>query len=521
MSAPRSPARKEGSDMKRDSRINLSRVPQRSSTLPLIALAVLAACPQPAAAQAVGGYMRGGGGSGNTAPAQNEQNQPRTAQPQSVQPQLTRPEYAQPQPVRPKYTQPQAMRQPEPIPRQYSPMRSGAISNSQTFPLGIDPVPSYSHGPAVIVPEEMPRPLRPTGRYREQSHVNNQYNNSQNSSNQSYSDPQYNPTRLVAPVGPDNGFFNNSTLPVGPGNGYFNAPVRITTPQGPQYLPRQNYQNNYVYNTVINPSPVIVGAPSLLGGYYYGNYCDNYVQNYTYPSIYSSYYGFPRYLYNPTVIVVSQPYCPVYTTSYLPFYPPLYPVTYNENNYYFTNEERTRDIEAGGERAKDALRNSYPAGSYQAAFADIARAWTDGDVKLLRRHTRDADTRLSVFLKKKYSYSIASGDFLQITRDALDRLNTVSFDFTRLRKAKNGDVTAFGKHVYRVADSANNTGESDTVPFDQNGIDGTDASPYSQSADPASGEKKTVYVSYTLRHKDDKWYIIAVDSSEHSLTASE
>ena len=220
--------------------------------------------------------------------------------------------------------------------------------------------------------------------------------------------------------------------------------------------------------------------------------------------------------------MVTQPYCPVYTTSYLPFYPPLYPVTYNENNYYFSNEERTRDFEAGGDRAKEAIRNSYSADSYQAAFADIARGWSDGDIKLIRRHTRDADTRLSVFLNKKYSYSIASGDFLQITRDALDRLNTVSFDFTRLRKAKNGDVTAFGRHVYRVSDTSSRSGsDGDTVPFDQNGSDSSSSSPYGQSSDPASGEKKTVYVSYTLRNKDDKWYIIAVDSSEHSLSASE
>jgi len=496
-----------------------------SASLPLIALAALISAPQSASAQAVGGYMRGGGG-GNTAPAQNTQNQPRAVQPQQVQ-----------QPQQPRYEQPQ---------RQYSPMRSGAISNERpsnqiepVFPTRIDTPPSYSRGPVVNVPDAAAYPSRSGSRYQERPNYN-----------QPNTDLSYNPTRLVAPVGPANGFFNNSTPPVGPANGFFNnstppvgpangygnnsysnngysnGPVRITTPQGPQYFSRHhdhdNYENNYVYNTVINPSPVYLGAPTLLGGYYYGNYCDSYVQNYTYPSVYSTYYGFPRFLFNPTVVVVSQPYCPIYTTSYLPFYPPLYPVTYNENNYYFTNEERTRDFEAGGDRAKEAIRNAYPADSYQAAFADIARGWSDSDIKLIRRHTRDTDTRLSVFLNKKYSYSIASGDFLQITRDALDRLNTVSFDFTRLRKAKNGDVTAFGKHIYRVSDSTTRSGgDGDTVPFDSNGSDTASSSPYSQSSDPTSGEKKTVYVSYTLHRKDDKWCIIAVDSSEHSLTASE
>lgn len=468
-----------------------------AAALPLVALAALVSAPQAASAQAVGGYMRGGGGGGNAAPSESL-NQPRTEEPRPTQPQE----------------------------RQYSPMRSGVISQRPSEPARIV-TPSYSsRGPAVTIPEEVSRPSHPDYRGGRPSYSQQD--------NQPSSDSQYNPTRLVAPVGPANGFFNNSTPPVGPGNGfgstgysnnsYSNGPVRITTPQGPQYFPRHhdNYENNYVYNTVINPAPVYLGAPSLLGGYYYGNYCDNYVQNYTYPSVYSTYFGFPRYLYNPTVIVVTQPYCPVYTTSYLPFSPPLYPVTYNENNYYFTNEERTHDFEAGDDRAKEAIRNSYPADSYQAAFADIARGWSDGDIKLIRRHTRDSDTRLSVFLNKKYSYSIASGDFLQITRDALDRLNTVSFDFTRLRKAKTGDVTAFGKHVYRVSDTSSRSGsDGDTVPFDSNGSDTSSGSPYSQSSDPASGEKKTVYVSYTLHRKDDKWYIIAVDSSEHSLTASE
>ena len=307
-------------------------------------------------------------------------------------------------------------------------MRSDPFPQRPVMPTRIDIPSNYTRGPVVSVPEEMPRPTRSI--YREQN-----WQPQYQSQYQQSSDPQYNPTRIVAPVGPANGFFNNSIPPIGPANGfgnsYSNVPARIDTPQGPQNFSRRDGQNNYVYNTVINPTPVIAGAPPLLGGYYYGNYCDTDAPTYTYPSVYSAYFGFPRYIFNPTVIVASQPYCPVYATSYLSFSPPVYPVTYNETNYYFTNENREQDVEAGGERAKAALRSAYPADSYQAAFADIARAWNDGNIKLLRRHVRDTDTRLSVFLDKKYSYSIASGDFLQITRDALDRLNTVSFDFTR------------------------------------------------------------------------------------------
>lgn len=490
---------------------SVCRSPRRRVALPMIALASLAAAPHAASAQAVGGFLHPGRESGNLPARQTQTTQSRPASNGPVQ---SFPPSYQPSPVHP------------------NPVFGRPAAPARTEPLPNISVQGYTHGPVVNVPDEAERPMRPGIRYRDR----------QPRGRESY-DPQYNPTRSVAPVGPGNGFFNNTLPPIGPGNGfsprpiapvgpangfsgygYSNAPVRITTPQGPQRLPRDYDHNNYIYNTIINPTPIIAGAPPLLGGYYYGNYCDTYASSYTYPSVYRCYAGIPRYIFNPTVIVVGQPYSPVYATSYLPFFPPAYSVTYNENNYYVSSEDRAHDFEAGGERAREALRNAYPANSYQAAFADIARAWTDGDIAPLRRHLRDTDTRLSVFLDKKYSYSIASGDFAQITRDALDRLNTVSFEFTRLRKAKNGDVTAFGKHIYLAVDSLGNQGTSndgDTVPFDQNGYDNTNVSPYNQSNDPATGEEKTVFVSYTLRHGDGKWYIIALDSSQHSLVNSQ
>ena len=312
--------------------------------------------------------------------------------------------------------------------------------------------------------------------------------------------------RLIRPVGPAYG--NPSPGRHGETDFRPTAPPRGSTV----------YRNVYIYNNsnpnAYNPAPA-VNVP-LLGGYYYGNYCDAYASALTYPSVYSVYAGFPQYIFNatPNVIIVGQPMAVPYVTPYLPFDTPAYSVTYNQNNYYVASESRAREIEGGGAPARAALKNAYPADSYQAAFADIARAWTDGDIAPFRKHIRDTDTRVSVFLNKKYSYSIASGDFVQITRDALDRLHTISFDFTRLRKAKTGDVTAYGTHVYRTGDAQTGT-DSSTVPFDQNGADtgGTDTS----NADPVVGVNKTVYVSYTLRHRDGQWYIVEVDSSDQPL----
>ena len=300
----------------------------------------------------------------------------------------------------------------------------------------------------------------------------------------------------LPPVGPGNGFFRNPIPPVGPANGYFTNPI---PPVGP---------GNGFFR---GKAPVTGGGPALLGGYYYGNYCNVYAPN-SYPSLYSGYSGFPQYVYS-TNIVVADPQPVDYDTPSLPFYTPVYQTTYNQTNYYVATPERVAQLQAGGEQAKAALEHAYPADSFQAAFADIAHAWTDNNLDLLRSHLRNADTRISVFLDGKYSYSIASGDFSQITRDALDRLHTVSFTFTHLRKAKNGDVTAYGTHVYRGGSAAADGVDTGVVPFDQAGSD--------PSADGSALEPdKTVYVSYTLRRYGNEWDVVATDSASHDLAAA-
>ena len=333
----------------------------------------------------------------------------------------------------------------------------------------------------------------------------------------------------IPPIGPGNGFFNNLTPPIGPANGFFNTYNNAPNNYNPsnynnaltdtQDDRRDHHHRDYPIYTIstLNNDNLIAGTPSL-GGYYYGNYCDTGGAASTYPSVYSVYTGFPQYITSPGVTVTSLPE-PVYVTPYQQFAAPNYSVTYNNNYYYVANAERAHDLEAGGDQAKAALQNAYPADSFQAAFGDIARAWTDSDIKPLRKHIRDTDTRINVSLNKKYSYSIASGDFVQITRDALDKLHTVSFEFTHIRKAKNGDVTAYGKHVYRAGAASaggDNTQDGAIVPFDQAGSD-TGTSANDPSASAADGTEKTVHVSYTLHHGDTQWYIIAVDSSEKNL----
>jgi len=295
---------------------------------------------------------------------------------------------------------------------------------------------------------------------------------------------------------------------------------------------------NYVYpnsdgSLGYNPGPVNNSPPvTYLGGYYYGGYCNTPYYPGTYPSVYSTYTGLPEYISDPGVIVIGQPYYPDYTTNSQPYYSnpsqSAQPTTvtynqnnYNTNNYYLQPPATQPDTSKPADTPKHA---SFDTGSYRAAFADIEKAWVDGNIDLIQAHLRDSDTKVSVNLKGKYAYSISSDDFAKITRDAFADLNTVSFEFTRLRKAKNGDVTAYGTHTYLAVTQASapassksststKTSANDdtaTVPFDQ---------PDSTSSKSTDGSvvSKKVYVSFTLRQSDSQWYIVSVDSSTSPL----
>ena len=498
------------------------------------AFALLAVSPRVASAQIVQNYLGSGGRGGASSPAPSQSPQSlrpgavfvRPGGPFGMSPGYNQPSYNQPNFSQPNYSPPSFNRLDYNL-RNFGP---STYNNAPGYGSGLvyNNAPTYNNapvfrserpsGPVVTVPDPYEgrassayRPLRP-GRFEGAASGGSDLSGYPFGSRSGYSEGGSSDTgyRPIRPVGPAYG----SVHPGRSGG----TDLRITTPQGTRGVPPAVYQNNYVYNNYhINHSTTIVNAPPLLGGYYYGNYCDSYVSAVTYPSIYSVYAGFPQYIVSPTpnVIIVGQPMPVAYVTTYLPFDTPNYAVTYNQNDYYVASGTQAQDIQGGGAPARAALKNAYPADSYQAAFADIARAWTDGDIAPLRKHIRDTDTRISVLLNTKYSYSIASGDFVQITRDALDRLHTTSFEFTHLRKAKTGDVTAYGAHVYRTDGSQAGT-DNGIVPFDQSGTN-----PDENTTDAAGSAAKTVYVSYTLRHRDGQWYIVEIDSSDHDLVPAQ
>ena len=91
--------------------------------------------------------------------------------------------------------------------------------------------------------------------------------------------------------------------------------------------------------------------------------------------------------------------------------------------------------------------------------------------------------KIAVLLGNKYDYSIDSDDYLSMTHDALEDMQTNSFVWNKVRERSDGTYTAFGTHRY------------------------TDS----------SGSTKTVYVSYTLEKIGREYYIIEVGSGTSPL----
>lgn len=116
------------------------------------------------------------------------------------------------------------------------------------------------------------------------------------------------------------------------------------------------------------------------------------------------------------------------------------------------------------------------------ALSDIRTAWTSGRIDLIERHVRD-DVKIAVLLDRKYDYSIDSEDYVDMTRDAMEQMETISFFWQSVKQRTDDAYTAFGQHVYR----------------------------------DSTGVRNTVYVSYTLEQIRGRYIITEVGSSRYSL----
>lgn len=191
-------------------------------------------------------------------------------------------------------------------------------------------------------------------------------------------------------------------------------------------------------------------------------------------------------------------YGPVYSYPYLPVSPTLYPWGYavptvppvtrervviiqgaippesvEPSRIESVRPERTRGdgeyyLSPKSERADEGLVE---------ALMEIRKAWLNGDHARLKARIRDG-AKVRIYPKGTYEYSVTAADFAQMTRDAMGRLDTLSFELEAPRTLAEGRAFAAGTHVYK----------------------------------DAGGEKQEVHVSYVLAKEEGRWHIVEVGS---------
>jgi len=206
-------------------------------------------------------------------------------------------------------------------------------------------------------------------------------------------------------------------------------------------------------------------APYRYGGFYYyswpepiepcfyGYYAFGSVRDYVYPSVYFHYGYFP-YIHRSRVLVLTIPvvrYVEVPVT-----------VRYRYDDEYYLS--------------------APPRGSIDWALKEIREAWLRGDVDRIERYV-ERDRRIHVYLDGKYNYSIEGGDYLDMTRDEMARIDTVDLDFYSVRRRGDDTYVAYGAHTFYDPD----------------------------------GSRKTVYVSYTLEKIHGDWVLTEVGSSKSRI----
>jgi hypothetical protein len=133
--------------------------------------------------------------------------------------------------------------------------------------------------------------------------------------------------------------------------------------------------------------------------------------------------------------------------------------------------------------SKEQLGDFYLGGSKQLetisdALDDIRKAWLNGDVARLTARFQP-DGKVRVYPKGEYRYTVEVKEFTSMLKDAMTKIDTISFEFDRPKAEEAGHVLVTGVHTFVDADK----------------------------------EKRTTYVSYGLERVGGKWLITQAGSS--------
>jgi hypothetical protein len=285
-------------------------------------------------------------------------------------------------------------------------------------------------------------------------------------------------------------------------NPELNEVHRQTSPLSPfnLYRPRpvpSGRRLRYGNGTWGNP-PAIYGWGYTIfpsGQAYFGFYAPEYRAGFTCISPYYFFGGAP-FLYSqsvfqspPTVVYVPDP---VYAPSgrYQGW-------KHDDVDDYYLNrkapeEEESKPAKKPADTLKEGAKEGgeenptapviLPERPVDRASKSLRRAWLQRDIQSLAEFV-DKKTRIAVYLRGKYQYSLKPEDYLDLTRDAFQSTQTERFELDSPIRKEKGVYSVTGKHTYRTR----------------------------------KGELYTVYVSYAFEQKDDKFVLTQVGTSPERL----
>jgi len=239
----------------------------------------------------------------------------------------------------------------------------------------------------------------------------------------------------------------------------FPTPLFALPPGGTSYRypPSYGYGGGYPYG----------------GGYYPYNYGFG---SYGYPG-YSDYSGYSNYLplVPPQVIVVPDPNAAgAGGVRSAPAKPETTPKPETNPN---PEKQRSDDFYLKGNDEGESISD---------ALDDIRQAWLKGDWERLKARF-STDGKVGIYPGGTFKYSVDSGDFARLLKQAMSRIETTAFDLDRPRSDEPGRAFVSGKHTFLDVDK----------------------------------KKQETYVSYTLSRVDRKWKIIEAGSSSSPIKGHE
>lgn len=104
---------------------------------------------------------------------------------------------------------------------------------------------------------------------------------------------------------------------------------------------------------------------------------------------------------------------------------------------------------------RDVVTDTYDyygvTSSLTETLEDIRSAWLRGEGGRLLRHIGDG-LPVRVYRDARYEYSVEPEDFRDMSKDAISRVETESFEWTKIQRRASDEVHVVAKHVFRDPD---------------------------------------------------------------------